>query len=62
MNAILKQNATADYVVTDLGVFQVLGGKFRLKEYFAPYTPEWIVEKTDADIVVEADCSACLDL
>jgi hypothetical protein len=25
-------------------------------ECFAPYTPEWIVEKTDADVVVDASC------
>jgi len=44
-----------DFVVTDLGFFQVMGGKFRLVEYFSPYTPEWIIERTDADIVVATD-------
>lgn len=44
-----------DMVVTDVGFFQVMGGKFRLMEYFAPYTPEWIMERTDAEIVVAAD-------
>ena len=43
-------------VVTDLGVFQVLGGRFHLTECFAPYTPEWIQERTDADIIVKNDC------
>ena len=43
-------------VVTDLGVFEVLGGRFHLTECFAPYTPEWIQEKTDADIIVKNDC------
>jgi len=43
-------------VVTDLGVFEVLGGRFHLTECFAPYTPEWIQERTDADIVVKNDC------
>jgi len=42
-------------VVTDLGVFQVLGGRFHLTECFAPYTPEWIQERTDADIIVKND-------
>ena len=44
-----------DFVVTDLGFFQVMGRKFRLMEYFSPYTPEWIIERTDADIVLAAD-------
>ena len=43
-------------VVTDLGVFQVLGGRFHLTECFAPYTPAWIRQHTDADIVVKNDC------
>ena len=43
-------------IVTDLGVFDVMGGRFHLKEYFAPYTPEWIQEHTDADIIVKNDC------
>jgi acetate CoA/acetoacetate CoA-transferase beta subunit len=41
-----------DVVVTDLGYFEVAGGAFRLRECFAPYTPEWILERTDADIEV----------
>lgn len=43
-------------IVTDLGVFEVLGGRFHLTECFAPYTPEWIQERTDADIIVKNDC------
>ena len=43
-------------VVTDLGVFEVLGGRFLLAECFAPYTPAWILERTDADIIVNNDC------
>jgi 3-oxoacid CoA-transferase B subunit len=43
-------------IVTDLGVFVVLGGRFHLTECFAPYTPGWIQERTDADIVVKNDC------
>lgn len=45
-----------DYVVTDVGLFQVKDGAFVLKEYFKPYTVEYILEKTDADIVVDKDC------
>ncbi len=43
-------------VVTDVGYFEVMGDKFYLLEYFAPYTPEWIVEHTDADVVVMSTC------
>lgn len=44
-----------NFVVTDVGFFQIMGGKFRLMEYFPPYTPEWIIEKTDADIVAATE-------
>jgi acetate CoA/acetoacetate CoA-transferase beta subunit len=45
-----------NYVVTDVGFFEVSGGRFHLREYFAPYTVEWILEHTDADIVVDENC------
>jgi len=45
-----------DIVVTDLGLFEVKDGHFVLKEYFKPYTVEFILEKTDADVVVDKDC------
>ncbi len=45
-----------DIVVTDVGYFTIANGKFRLMEYFAPYTPEWIREHSDADIELAADC------
>jgi len=45
-----------DYVVTDLGFFEISDGKFILKEYFAPYTVEYILETTNADIAVPEDC------
>ena len=48
-----------DIVVTDVGYFEILGGKYYLREYFDPYTPEWILEHTDAEIVVGEDCKAC---
>jgi acetate CoA/acetoacetate CoA-transferase beta subunit len=47
-----------DFVVTDVGVFSVLGGRFHLTECFVPYTPEWIVAHTDADIVVAKEILA----
>jgi 3-oxoacid CoA-transferase B subunit len=50
-----------DIVVTDVAYFQVLGGKFRLLEWFKPYNPEWIVERTDADIEVTGTCR-CSDI
>jgi len=52
----LTAAAQVDYVVTDVGLFQVKDGAFVLKEYFKPYTVEYILEKTDADIVVDKDC------
>ena len=52
----LTAAAEVNIVVTDVGMFEVLGGRFHLMECFAPYTPEWILEKTDADIVVHANC------
>ncbi|MDH7483330.1 MAG: 3-oxoacid CoA-transferase subunit B [Spirochaetales bacterium] len=45
-----------DYVVTDLGFFEVKEGRFVLNEYFDGYDPSWIIEHTDADIVVAPDC------
>ncbi len=45
-----------DIVVTDVGYFAVKDGRFHLMEYFAPYSPEWIVEHTDADVVVDKQC------
>lgn len=45
-----------DYVVSDVGLFEIKNGTFVLKEYFKPYTVEYILEKTDADIVVDKDC------
>lgn len=43
-------------VVTDLGYFTFNAGRFVLEEYFEPYTPEWILARTDADIDVSPDC------
>lgn len=45
-----------DYVVTDLAFFEIKDGKFILKEYFAPYTVDYILSNTDVDIVVPDDC------
>lgn len=45
-----------DYVVTDIGFFEIAGGTFVLKECFKPYTVDYILEKTDADITVAPDC------
>jgi acetate CoA/acetoacetate CoA-transferase beta subunit len=52
----LTAKGEVNYVMTDLGLFEVADNRFVLKEAFAPYTPEWIVEKTDADVVIAADC------
>ena len=40
-----------DIVVTDMGLFEVSGNRFVLRECFAPYSVEDIVLNTDAEIV-----------
>lgn len=45
-----------NYVVTDLGFFAIRDGKFVLNEYFKPYTPDYIIEHTDADVITAPDC------
>jgi len=52
----LTARGEVDHVITDLGVFDIADNKFILKEVFAPHTPEWILEKTDADVVIANDC------
>jgi 3-oxoacid CoA-transferase B subunit len=52
----LTASREVDFVVTDLGVFEVRGGQFVLLEWFAPYSPEFIIATCDADIVVAPDC------
>ena len=52
----LTAQKQVDYVCTDLGFFKVESGKFVLLEYFKPYTVDFILSKTDADIVVDKDC------
>jgi acetate CoA/acetoacetate CoA-transferase beta subunit len=52
----LTAKGEVNYVVTDLGFFEVSGDKFTLKEAFAPYAPEWIKEKTEADVDIPSDC------
>ncbi len=52
----LTAGHAVDYVVTDLGFFKIADGKFILQEYFAPYTVDYILNHTDADIVVPEDC------
>jgi acetate CoA/acetoacetate CoA-transferase beta subunit len=52
----LTAKGEVDYVITDLGLFKVEGGKFILEEAFAPYTPEWVCQKTEADVSIANDC------
>jgi len=62
-NSKLKRRCTlpltakeqVNYVVTDLGFFEVGKDYFILKEYFAPYTIDYIIENTDADLVIQPD-------
>jgi 3-oxoacid CoA-transferase B subunit len=49
-------------IVTDVGYFEVLGDKFYLLEYFPPYTPEWIQEHTEGEVVVMSTCKQCGDI
>lgn len=48
--------AEVDYVVTDVGFFEINESRFTLKEFFKPYTIDYIIDKTDADIAVASDC------
>jgi len=41
-----------DLVVTDLGLFEVKGDHFLLRECLGGFPPEWILERTDAHIEV----------
>ena len=49
----LTASKEVDYVVTDLGFFEVKGDVFVLHEYFKPYSVEYIKENTDAEIIVD---------
>jgi 3-oxoacid CoA-transferase B subunit len=57
----LTASGRVTIVVTDLGYFEVKGGKFHLIEWFEPYTPAWIQEKTDAEVVMTS-ASHCVSL
>jgi len=52
----LTARGEVDIIVTDLGMFEVRDGSFVLKEYFAPATPQWIVENTGADVLIDPQC------
>jgi len=44
-----------DVLVTDVGYFEIANGAFVLKETFAPYSVDYILENTEANIVVSED-------
>jgi acetate CoA/acetoacetate CoA-transferase beta subunit len=52
----LTAKGEVDYVVTDLGFFEMAADAFILKEVFAPYTINWVTDKTDGAIVICNDC------
>lgn len=52
----LTAREQVNYVVTDVGFFEIKDNKYILKEVFAPYTTDFVVEKTDADIEIADDC------
>ena len=45
-----------DFVVTDLGLFEIKDGKFIMEEYFSPFKPDYIINNTDADIIMSENC------
>ncbi len=45
-----------DVLVTDVGYFEISDGAFVLKEIFKPYTEDFILENTKANIVIAEDC------
>jgi len=49
-------------IVTDVGYFEIMGDKYYLLEYFPPYTPEWIKEHTEGELVVMSTCACREDL
>ena len=52
----ITAKAQVNIVVTDLGVFNVGDDKFILKEVFQPYSIDYVLEHTAADIEVAEDC------
>ncbi len=53
----LTAKSEVDYVVTDLGLFEVGDNAFILRESFNQYTVEYIIENTNADIIIPANYS-----
>lgn len=51
----LSAKGEVDVVVTDLGLFLVGNGKFILEESFAPYDAGYILEHTQADVILSPD-------
>ena len=52
----LTAKGQVNYVVTDLGFFEIREGVFVLKKLFSPYTVEFVLDHTDADVLVAEDC------
>jgi 3-oxoacid CoA-transferase B subunit len=52
----LTAQGEVDYIVTELGMFELGEDCFILKEFFAPATPEWIVENTQAKVLIDPLC------
>ncbi len=52
----LTAKGEVDYIVTDLGMFEIGDNCFILKEFFAPANPDWIIENTNAEIIMDPDC------
>ena len=52
----LTAHGAVDILVTDVGFFDLRGGRCVLKEVFAPYTAEFVCANTDAEVEVAEDC------
>jgi len=52
----LTAKESINWVVTDLGLFEVKNKRFHLKEYFAPYSLEFVKNHTDAELVIDENC------
>jgi len=44
-----------NYLVTDVGFFEIKNSSFILKEAFSPYTAEFIKENTEANLIISDD-------
>jgi acetate CoA/acetoacetate CoA-transferase beta subunit len=51
----LTAKEEVNYVVTDVGFFEIKDKKFHLREVFYPYDVDFVLNNTKADVVVDPD-------